>query len=216
MAVDVEKRIRGAGVVPVIVIDDAADAARLAEVLVEGGLPVAEITFRTRASVRAIEVMKKIAPQMLVGAGTVIHSSSLKTARDAGADFALSPGTNRGNIVEARRLGLFFYPGVSTPSDIENAIAEGARSLKFFPAEASGGLSKLKAIASPFVAEGLRFIPTGGITTANLASYLRADLVLAVGGTWIATQAMIAEGRWEEIKANVIKVVEIVRGLESR
>lgn len=216
MAADVEGRIRAAGVVPVVVIDDAANAARLAEVLVEGGLPIAEITFRTKAAVRAIEAMKKAVPQMLVGAGTVIHSSSLRMAQDAGADFALAPGTNRDSIMEARRLGLYFYPGVSTPSDIENAIAEGARLLKFYPAEAEGGLGKLKAIASPFVAEGLRFIPTGGITMASLATYLGSDLVLAVGGTWIATQAMIAEGRWEEIKANVIKVVGIVKGAQSK
>lgn len=184
-------------VVPVVTIDDAANAAGLAGALADGGLPIAEITFRTDAAAEAIRTIKAARPDMLVGAGTVLDAATVERALDAGAEFIVAPGFNPGMVAHAQSRGVAVVPGVVTPSEIEAAMSLGLRVLKFFPAEASGGPGYLSAIRATY--PNVRFMPTGGINIGNLASYLALPNVVAAGGTWIATADAIRDQRWDEI-----------------
>ncbi len=203
------------GVVPVIAIDSVDAALPLADALLEGGLPVIEITFRTAAAAEVIEKLVKQRPELLVGAGTVITLANLDAASDCGAKFALAPGLNPEIVDEAQDIGLPFVPGVATPSDIECALSLECRVLKFFPAEAMGGLTMLKALAGPYAHTGVRFIPTGGVNAENLESYLSLDVVAAVGGTWIAKKDDLAQGNWKEITRRCKAVQELVSKLRG-
>ena len=205
---DVYARIAELGVVPVVAIDDADKALDLADALTAGGLPVAEITFRTAAGQAAIERIARQRPDCLVGAGTILTVGQLKAARDAGAAFGVAPGLNPKVVAEAVRTGFAFSPGVMTPTDIEAALDMGLKVLKFFPAEAAGGLKMLEALAGPYKHTGVKFVPTGGISPGNFIEYLASDVVLAVGGTWVARQEDIAAGRWETIQANCRRIAE--------
>lgn len=209
------ERIETFRVVPVIAIEDAEAAVALADALAEGGLPVAEITFRTMAAAAVIERIAHQRPEMLVGAGTVITEQSLLSAMDCGATFGVSPGFNPSIFALATKSKFPFIPGVMTPSDVESAIAMGAIMLKFFPAGAAGGIQMLKSIAAPYVHTGVRFMPTGGVNEDNLKSYLGLGIVFAVGGTWIATREDIASKRWHVIRDNCRKAVGIVMELKS-
>ena len=203
------------GVVPVIAIDDASAALGLADALAAGGLPVAEITFRTAA---AAEVMKRIVaqrPDMIVGAGTVLTADNLKRAVDSGAKFAVAPGFNPTVVQAALDAGLPFAPGVMTPSDIEGAVELGCRVLKFFPAGAAGGVKMLSAISAPYKHLGVKFVPTGGIKPENMHEYLQLSEVAAVGGTWLATRESIAGGDWAGIAARCADAVKIVRAVRG-
>ena len=182
----------------------------LADALVAGGLPVAEITFRTRAAADVIATLRAERPEMLVGAGTVLDAASLAAARERGARFALAPGFDREIVLEAARLGFAFAPGVMTPSELGGALALGSRVCKYFPGGAAGGPQALRAIAGPFAHLSPGFIPTGGVTSENVASWLAVDCVLAVGGTWIATTADIERERWEVIAQNARDAVRRV------
>jgi 2-dehydro-3-deoxyphosphogluconate aldolase/(4S)-4-hydroxy-2-oxoglutarate aldolase len=204
------QRIGVLGIVPVIAIEDAEAAVPLADALAAGGLPVAEITFRTVAAADVIERIAHQRPEILVGAGTVISEENLRSAIDCGAAFGVSPGLNPTIFTQATKRSFPFVPGVMTPSDIENAIMLGAKLLKFFPAGAAGGTQMLKSIAAPYVHTGIRFMPTGGIKTDNVKDYLCLDIVFAVGGTWIATREDIASKRWNVIRDNCRKAVDIV------
>jgi 2-dehydro-3-deoxyphosphogluconate aldolase/(4S)-4-hydroxy-2-oxoglutarate aldolase len=210
---DILQQFEKMGVVPVVAIEDANDADRLAAALIEGGLPCAEITFRTAA---AIDAMKKLSKRgdILVGAGTVLKVDQVKAAVDAGARFMVSPGFNPkvvGYCVDNR---ITITPGISTPSDIEAALDFGLEALKFFPAEAFGGLPTLKAMSGPYTT--VKFIPTGGISPKNLAAYLGFPKVLACGGTWVAKTALISEGRFDEIVGNARQAVEIVAQCQKK
>ena len=211
MNASVSSQIAAVGMLPVITIDGVERAEQLGHALVRGGLPVVEITFRTAAAASAIAIIRMALPDMLIGAGTVLTREALRAAKDAGADFALAPGTNRDILAEAREIGIPFFPGVCTPSDIEAALSMGARILKFFPAEAEGGIEKLETVAAPYAGERLKFIPTGGIKSASLATYLASDVVVAVGGSWIASRNMIAEERWSEISGAAAEAVAVTR-----
>jgi 2-dehydro-3-deoxyphosphogluconate aldolase/(4S)-4-hydroxy-2-oxoglutarate aldolase len=203
------------GIVPVIAIDSAEDAIPLAESLLEGGLPLVEITFRTAVAGEAIERICWQLPSILVGAGTVVTAANLQAAKASGAKFGVAPGLNGDIVLGAKRAGLPFVPGVCTPSDIERALALDCRLLKFFPAEASGGVEMLKALAAPYGHLGVRFVPTGGVNINTLAAYLAIDAVAAVGGTWLAKKEDIAAGNWAEIRDRCKKAVDIaaqVRG----
>lgn len=208
---DILSRIKRTAVVPVVALPDAQSSLRLAEALKAGGLSCMEITFRTEAGREGLRLVKKEFPDFLLGAGTVTTIDELKAAQDAGADFAVAPGMNPRIVKKASDLGLPFYPGVCTPTEIEIAMDYGATTLKFFPAEAMGGLNTVKALHAPYKHRGISFIPTGGIRQDTLASYLLHEGVRAVGGTWLAPMNLLQEGNWTEVEKVTRATLEIVR-----
>jgi 2-dehydro-3-deoxyphosphogluconate aldolase/(4S)-4-hydroxy-2-oxoglutarate aldolase len=214
-SIDVFANLARHVVIPVIAIDSADSAIPLADALIEGGLPVAEITFRTAAAAEVIAKIAKERPSVIIGAGTVLNAENLRRALDAGASFGVAPGLNPDVVAEAKRLGMPFIPGVITPSEIEQALGLGLKLLKFFPAEAFGGLKVIKALSAPYAHAGVKFMPTGGVTTANLPDYLASDAVACVGGTWIASREAIAEKKWDQIKENCRAAVELVKRLRK-
>ncbi len=185
--------------VPVVVIDRAEDAPLLAEALLEAGLNIIEITLRTDAAIESIEVILNDFPEMVVGAGTVLDAGVIRRLVDIGVQFGVSPGLNEAVVAEARRLGLLFLPGVVTPTEVERALALDLKLLKFFPAEQAGGPAYLKALAGPYAHTGVRFIPLGGINSANAADYLALPVVAAVGGSWFVSRDLINAGSFDEI-----------------
>ena len=201
-------RFKELGVIPVVAIEKAEDATPLADTLMEGGLPCAEITFRTAAAADAIRLMSKRG-DILVGAGTVLTVDQVKTAVDAGARFMVSPGFNPKVADYCVQNDIPLTPGICTPSDIEGALDFGIEVLKFFPAEAFGGLKTLKAMSGPYTS--VQFVPTGGINPQNLAEYLQFSKVVACGGTWIAKSALISDGKFDDILSNAREAVKIVR-----
>lgn len=207
---DKQALLQKLGVIPVIAIDSAEHALPLADALIAGGLPAAEITFRTAAAAEVIRTLRRERPQLLLGAGTILTLEQFAKARDCGAAFGVAPGFNPAVAQAAVKDGWDFCPGVMTPSEIENAMALGLNVLKFFPAELAGGLKMIKALAGPYGHTGLKFIPTGGVTQENLPAYLAEKTVLAVGGTWIAKKETIAAGKWDEITANCRAACETV------
>lgn len=187
------------GVVPVIAIESVDDALPLADALLAGGLPVAEITFRTKAAPDVIRLLSVERPDLILGAGTVLTIENLEAAKECGAQFAVAPGLNPKVVGRASELSLPFVPGVATPTDIESALALGCHTLKFFPAGALGGPAMLKALSGPYAHTGVKFVPTGGVSADNLKSYLELAVVAAVGGTWIAKKDDLAAGHWDKI-----------------
>ena len=185
------------GILPVLEIDSAQRAGPLAESLLAGGLPVAEVTLRTDAALDSIEIIARNAPEVIVGAGTVINLEQAKAAREAGAQFLVSPGMVEEVVVWARMNQIPILAGAVTPTDMIRGINLGLNILKFFPSETMGGLKALKALSDPF--PQLRFIPTGGIRLENLKEYLQMEKIHAVGGSWMAKRRMIAEGKFDEI-----------------
>ena len=203
------------GVVPVIAVDTADNGLRICEALLEGGLPVAEITFRTTAAAETIKMASAHFPQMILGAGTVLNADQVKQAVDAGAKFAVAPGCNPKIVLAAQEAGLTFAPGVCTPSEIEIAMDLGCKLLKFFPAEASGGVKMLKALIGPYGHTGVQFCPTGGVTTQNLADYLALPQVAFAGGTWIASKDAIKAKDWAKIEQAARDAVAIVKAIRA-
>ncbi len=198
------------GVIPVIAIESPEHALSMADALIEGGLPVAEITFRTKAAAEVIEKLNNARPELLLGAGTILSVRDLERAAECGARFGVSPGLNPDIVRRALELDFPFFPGVMTPTDIELGLSFGLKILKFFPSEASGGTKMLGAVSAPYAHLGVRFIPTGGISMKNLKDYLSLPQVIAVGGTWIAKKQMIASEDWEGIRKNAAEAVEAV------
>ena len=201
------------GVIPVVVIDDAKDAAPLAKALVEGGLPCAEVTFRTAAAEEAIRIMCREYPEMLVGAGTVLTIEQVDRAVAAGAKFIVSPGINPKVVDYCVNKNIPITPGTCNPSNVETALEFGLDVVKFFPAEPAGGLKYIKAIAAPYV--GMKFMPTGGINEKNVRDYLAYDRILACGGSWMVKGDLIKAGDFEKIKeltAEAVQIVKEVRG----
>lgn len=204
----IQEHFRRMRVVPVVAIENEQDTMPLAEALIKGGLPCAEITFRTAAAIDAMRIMARRG-DILVGAGTVLKIDQVKAAVDAGAQFMVSPGFNPKVVAYCVANNIAITPGISTPSDIEAALELGVDVLKFFPAEAFGGLKTLKAMSGPYAT--VKFVPTGGITPANLVEYLRFPKTLACGGTWIAKSNMISDGRFDQIQSNAAEAVELVK-----
>lgn len=192
-------RILAKRIVPVVVLDSADHAEPLAEALLAGGLDIMEITFRTAAAEESIQRIAKRFPEVLLGAGTLLEEEQVKRAKDAGAVFGLAPGLNPAIVKAAKEVDLMFSPGVMTPSEVEQALSLGCKLLKFFPAGAAGGVNMLKALAGPYAHTGVKFTPTGGITSANLADYLKLPVVAAIGGSWMVDKKLVNEGRWDEI-----------------
>ena len=209
---DILKQLSLIGIVPVIAIDDAADAVPLAQALCEGGLPCAEVTFRTAAAAEAIANMTKAFPDMLVGAGTVLTNEQVDRAVAAGAKFIVSPGLNPETVRHCQEIGIPVCPGTSNPSDIEVALSLGLKTVKFFPAEAAGGLKYIKSIAAPYV--DVTFMPTGGISEKNLLDYLSFKKIICCGGSWMVPKDAIAAKDWDRIRGLVSSAVQLMLGME--
>lgn len=201
-------RIEAARLVPVVVLDNAADAAPLAEALIAGGLPVAEVTFRTAAAVDSIAAMAAN-PAMAVGAGTVLTPEQVDAAVDAGASYVVSPGLSVPVVRRCAERGVLALPGAVTATEVQAALAEGLRAVKFFPAQTSGGAPAIKALSAPF--GDLRFVPTGGIGPANLPDYLSIESVLAVGGSWMVPRADIAAGDFAKVTSLTADAVALAQ-----
>jgi len=210
MSEEIFSRIAKIGIVPVIAIESVEAAIPLADALIEGGLPIVEITFRTAAAAAVIAKMTKERPQLIVGAGTVLTAANVEAARSSGADFAVAPGLNSQTVKHAQSVGLPFVPGVATPSDIEAGLALGCKLLKFFPAESNGGVGMLEAFSAPYKHMGLHFMPTGGVNPGNLEAYLKIETVVAVGGTWIAKKEDLTNGNWAEVRSRCKAALEVV------
>ncbi len=205
------ERIGTIGIVPVVALDDAKDADPLGEALLEGGLPCAEITFRTDAAEESIRIMSEKYPEMLVGAGTVLTTEQVDRAVNAGAKFIVSPGTNPKVVQYCVEKNIPITPGILTPSELEQALECGVRIVKFFPAEAGGGLSMIKAMAAPYV--GVKFMPTGGINVSNVRSYLESPFIYACGGSWMVPGAKVKENDWAGITALTREASDLVADL---
>ena len=202
------KQLGTIGVIPVVAIEDAADAPKLGKALLAGGLPCAEITFRTAAASEAIRAMTAECPDVLVGAGTVLTVDQAKTAVSVGAKFIVTPGFDAAVVDYCLANNVPITPGVMTPTEINMALNKGLNVLKFFPAEAAGGIKMLKAVGGPYV--GVKFIPTGGINANNLADYLALPMVHACGGSFMVQKQMIAAGQFDEIRGLAETAVSIV------
>ena len=194
-------------VVPVVVLDDAKDAEPLAKALVEGGLPCAEVTFRTEAAAESIHIMTEVYPDMLVGAGTVLTTKQVDQAVEAGAKFIVSPGFDPEIVDYCIGKNIPVFPGCISPSEVAQAVKRGLKVVKFFPAEQSGGLAMIKAMAAPY--NMLKFMPTGGINTKNLKEYLACDKILCCGGSWMVKGDMIKAGEFEKIKKLTCEAKEL-------
>ncbi|MBY7862963.1 bifunctional 4-hydroxy-2-oxoglutarate aldolase/2-dehydro-3-deoxy-phosphogluconate aldolase [Vibrio fluvialis] len=191
-----EQRLQQIKIVPVIAINDAAHAVPLAKVLVENGLPCAEVTFRTDAAQASIRLMRDAYPELLIGAGTVLTIQQVDQAISAGADFIVSPGLNPTTVRYCQQRGIAIVPGVNNPSLVEQAMELGLKTLKFFPAEPSGGVAMLKALSAVYP---VQFMPTGGVNPRNVADYLAIPSVVACGGTWMVPSDLMDSGNWDEI-----------------
>lgn len=200
------------GIVPVIALDNKEDALPLAKALCDGGLPCAEVTFRTDAAEESIQIITKAYPDMLVGAGTVLTTEQADRALDAGAQFIVSPGFSPKVVSHCLERGVTIIPGCTSPTDIEQAMEFGLEVVKFFPAEASGGVQMIKALAAPY--SKIKFMPTGGITAKNLTSYLDFNKVIACGGSWMVNNELICQGHFEEITNLTKEAVSTLLGFE--
>ncbi|WP_337910405.1 bifunctional 4-hydroxy-2-oxoglutarate aldolase/2-dehydro-3-deoxy-phosphogluconate aldolase [Vibrio cholerae] len=192
----IEQRLRAIKIVPVIAINDVAHALPLAKVLVENGLPCAEVTFRTAAAAESIRIMREAYPDLLIGAGTVLTTAQVDEAIAAGADFIVSPGLNPTTVKYCQQRNIAIIPGVNNPSLVEQAMEMGLRTLKFFPAEPSGGIAMLKALSAVYP---VSFMPTGGINPNNAQEYLALKSVIACGGTWMVPTDLMDKGDWDTL-----------------
>lgn len=210
----VAEKIAGFGVVPVVVLEDVKDAAPLAKALVEGGLPCAEVTFRTAAAEESIRVMTTEYPDMFVGAGTVLIIEQVDRAVAAGAKFIVSPGFDPEIVDYCLEKEIPVFPGCITPSEVAQAVKRGLKVVKFFPAEQFGGVATIKAMAAPYV--GLKFMPTGGVSAKNLESYLSCDKIIACGGSWMVKGDLVKAGKFDEIKTLTEEAVKLAASIRNK
>lgn len=206
---DFMQQVADTKVVPVVVLNRVEDAKPLGEALCAGGLPVAEVTFRTDAAEESIRIMKKEFPEMLVGAGTIVNVEQAKRALDAGSTFLVSPGFSAKVTEFALDNNIPIFPGCCTPTEIMMAMDYGLKVVKFFPAKQFGGLDTIKALAAPF--PSMKFMPTGGISAANIREFLAFDKIIACGGSWMVNGALVKEGNFEEITRLTREAVELVK-----
>ncbi|EIV8495863.1 bifunctional 4-hydroxy-2-oxoglutarate aldolase/2-dehydro-3-deoxy-phosphogluconate aldolase [Vibrio vulnificus] len=204
----IKEQLKTLKVIPVIAIDKAEDIIPLGKVLAENGLPAAEITFRSEAAVEAIRLLRETQPDMLIGAGTVLNREQAIAAKEAGATFIVSPGFNPNTVKACQEIGIDIVPGVNNPSTVEAALEMGLTTLKFFPAEASGGINMVKSLLAPYT--DIELMPTGGINPANIKDYLAIPRVLACGGTWMVDKKLIESGNWEELARLTREAVALV------
>lgn len=208
---ELREKLHQTGVIAVLMIDCVADAVPLAIALREGGVRGIELTLRTDAALDCLRQIRAEVPEMTVGVGTILTPRQANEALQAGASFGVAPGMNPRVVAEARRIGLPFAPGICTPTDIELALEAGCRVLKFFPSEPCGGLPYLRTIAAPFLHLGLKFIPLGGLSPANAATYLREPSVLALGGSWLAPREMIVQKNWQAITDLAVEATRLAQ-----
>ncbi len=205
---NIMQEISNIGIIPVIKINDASKAVPLAKALIDGGLPAAEVTFRTDAAEESIRAISKAFPDMIVGAGTVLTIDQAQRALDAGAKFIVSPGINPKVVAWCLEKGVTALPGCTTPSEIEQALELGLKVVKFFPAEQSGGLDKIKAMSAPY--GNVKFMPTGGVNLDNVNDYLRCNKIVACGGSFMVKESFIDNDNWDEITKLTKKSVDVL------
>ncbi|MHA1275297.1 MAG: bifunctional 4-hydroxy-2-oxoglutarate aldolase/2-dehydro-3-deoxy-phosphogluconate aldolase [Promethearchaeota archaeon] len=203
------KKIEQYKIIPVITIENDKKAIPLGEALLKGGLPIAEITFRTEQALNSIKILKENFPEILIGAGTILKVEQIQSAYDAGAEFIVSPGFNPTTVDYCLKNDIIIIPGVNNPSFIEWGLEKGLDLFKFFPAELSGGIKMLQAFAGPF--SDVKFIPTGGINEINLIDYLRQENVIACGGSWLVKKKLIEQGKFGEITELVKKALDLIK-----
>ena len=208
-----EEQLKELGVVPVVVLNDAKDAVPLAEALVEGGLPCAEVTFRTEAAEESIRLIAEKYPDMLVGAGTVLTIEQVDRAVAAGAKFIVSPGFDPEIVDYCLDKGVPVFPGCVTPSEVAQAVKRGLKIVKFFPAEQFGGLATIKALAAPYT--GLKFMPTGGVSAKNLEDYLSYDKIIACGGSWMVKGDLVKAGEFDKIRELTEEAVALAKKIRG-
>ena len=207
------QKVQEMGVVPVVVLNDAKDAAPLAKALCEGGLPCAEVTFRTDAAEESIRIMAEQFPEMLLGAGTVLTTEQVDRAVAAGAKFIVSPGFDPEIVDYCIEKGILILPGCITPSEIAQAVKRGLSVVKFFPAEQFGGVATIKALAAPYTS--VKFMPTGGISAKNLPDYLGFKKIVACGGSWMVKGDLITNGEFDKITELTKEAVELVKSIRA-
>ena len=212
---DIVETLGKAGVIPVIVIEKEEQAVPLANALVKGGLPVLEVTFRTKAAAAAIAAIRREVPDAIVGAGTVLTVEMLKAAKAAGAVFGVAPGFDPVVIDAAKAEGLPFCPGIATASELSQALTAGCRMVKFFPAEAAGGVKMIKNLLGAFRFTGVKFMPTGGVNLSNVGDYLAVPEIVCCGGTWIVPKDALAAGDWAAIGRLAADASALVRRLRG-
>ncbi len=208
---DIVETLKSAGIIPVIVIEDEAKAVPLAKALVDGGLPVLEVTFRTKAAAGAIAKIRAEVSGAVVGAGTLLTKDQVKAAKEAGAVFGVAPGFDPAIVSYAQEVGLPMVPGVATASELSQALTAGVPMVKFFPAEAAGGVKMIKNLLGAFRFTGVKFMPTGGINAQNVKDYLAVPEIVACGGTWIVPKDALAAGDWEKIRSLAAEAAAIAK-----
>lgn len=209
------QRIKDAGVIAVLVIDEAENVVPLCRALLACGIDAIELTLRTSAALEALRLVRVEVPEVLAGIGTILHPDQVDQVVNAGAAFGVSPGLNPNVVARAQQKGLPFAPGVVTPTDIESAIELGCRELKFFPAEPSGGIKYLRSMYAPYAHLGLQFIPLGGINAGNMAPYVFDESIPAIGGSWIAPRKLIQQKDWSAVIDNATEARRIISETRS-
>ena len=212
---NIVETLKSAGIIPVIVIEKEEQAVPLAKALVKGGLPVLEVTFRTKAAAGAIAAIKREVPEAIVGAGTILTVEQLRAAKEAGAVFGVAPGFDPVIMAAAKAEQIPFCPGISTASELSQALTAGAPMVKFFPAEAAGGVKMIKNLLGAFRFTGVKFMPTGGVNLSNVGDYLAVPEIVACGGTWIVPKDALAAGDYdaiEKLAADASALVKKIRG----
>ena len=213
MSREMENKIAESLIVPVVVLEDAKDAKPLAKALVNGGLPCAEVTFRTKAAAESIKIMTTEYPDMLVGAGTVLTTAQVDLAVESGAKFIVSPGFDPEIVDYCLSKDIPVFPGCVTPSEVAQAVKRGLKVVKFFPAGQFGGVATIKALAAPYV--GLKFMPTGGVNAKNLEEYLNCSSIIACGGSWMVKGDMIKAGEFDKIEAMTKEAVTLAKSIRA-
>lgn len=208
---DMIETLGKAGIIPVIVIEDEAKAVPLARALVAGGLPVLEVTFRTAAAPAAIAAIKKEVPGAILGAGTLLTSEMVRAAKEAGAEFGVAPGFDPTVMQAAKEVGLPMCPGIATASELSQALSAGCKMVKFFPAEAAGGVNMIKNFLGAFRFTGVKFMPTGGVKPSNVADYLSVPEIVCCGGTWLVPKDALAANDFATIEALAKEAAELVK-----
>jgi 2-dehydro-3-deoxyphosphogluconate aldolase/(4S)-4-hydroxy-2-oxoglutarate aldolase len=216
MTPEIIRRIDNAGIIAVLIVDELKHAVPLAKALLKGGIDSIELTLRTPVAIDAAKAIKREVPEINLGFGTVLTVDQVKAIADVGADFAVAPGCNPKIIAEAYELGLSFAPGIMTPTDIEIAIEQGCRILKYFPAETSGGMNHLENMVAPYQYLGLKFIPLGGCSMDNARSYLESSLITAIGGSWVAKRPLIQAENWDAITANAKEIRDLILEIRKK